>query len=208
MLYKSMLVILLLSTLFSNAVLSADCDKIFHELDKQDLTMTDKDHQKKFIQMENDLFDAIAQCKTYSGMFVLMGELQIEMRQIPLAVVYGKKSVQVDGGYWRAHKLLGSAQMLNNESESGLNSLQKAVELNPKNINTQLNLTSALIQNKKYNQALTLINSVIDKNVKEKDTLAIAYYFRSQVYKGKGLIAEANKDTNTAQGMGFTLEQK
>lgn len=206
MLYKWKLSILLLSTLFSNAALSAACEKLFHKLDKQHITITDKDHQIKFIQMENDLFDAIGKCKTYAGMFVLMGELQIEMGQIPLAVVYGKKSVEVDGAYWRAHKLLGSAKMLNNESEGGLNSLKKAVDLNPKDINTQLNLISALIQNKKYDQALTLINNVIHKN--EKGTLAIAYYFRSQVYKGKGLIIEANKDAKTAQGMGFALEQR
>ena len=205
MLYKWKLSILLLSTLFSNAALSADCDKIFNKLDKQHVTITDKDHQKKIIQMENDLFDAIAKCKTYAGMFVLMGELQIEMGQIPLAVVYGNKSVEVDGGYWRAHKLLGSAKMLNNEFEAGLNSLKKAVELNPKNINTQLNLISALIQNKKYDQALPLINTVIDKN--EKGSIAVAYYFRSQVYNGKGLIIEANKDAKTALGMGFALKK-
>jgi len=206
MLYKWKLIILLLSTLFSNAALSADCEKLFHKLDKQHITITDNDHPKKLIQMENYLFDAIEQCKTYAGMFVLMGELQIEMGQIPLAVIYGKKSVEVDGEYWRAHKLLGSAQMLNNESEAGLKSLKKAVDLNPKNINTQLNLISALVQNKKYDQALKLINTVIYKN--EKGTVAIAYYFRSQVYKGKGLIIEANKDAKTAQGMGFALEQR
>ena len=139
-------------------------------------------------------------------MFVLMGELQIEMGQIPLAVVYGRKSVAVDGEYWRAHKLLGSAQMLNKEFEGGLDSLKKAVDLNPKNINTQLNLISALIQNKNYDQALPLINTIINK--KEKGTVAIAYYFRSQVNKGKGLITESNKDAKTAEGMGFALEER
>ena len=206
MLYKWKLIILFLFTLFSNAALSADCENLFHKLDKQNITITEKDHQKNFIKMENELFDAIEKCKTYAGMFVLMGELQIEMGQIPLAVVYGKKSVEVDGEYWRAHKLLGSSKMLNKEFEGGLNSLKKAVALNPKNINTQLNLISALIQNKKYEQALILINTVIQK--KDKDTLAIAYYFRSQVYNGKGLSIEANKDAKTAQEMGFTFDQK
>lgn len=206
MLYKWKLSILLLSTLFSNVALSSVCEKIFNKLDKQDVSITDKDEPKKFIQLENNLFDAINQCRTYAGMFVLMGELQIEMGQIPLAVVYGKKSVAVDGEYWRAHKLLGSAKMLNNEFEGGLSSLKKAVDLNPKNINTQLNYISALIKNKKHDQALTLVNTVIHK--KEQDTLAIAYYFRSQINRGKGLITEANKDANTAQGLGFTLEQR
>ena len=136
MLYKWKLIILFLFTLFSNAALSADCENLFHKLDKQNITITEKDHQKNFIKMENELFDAIEKCKTYAGMFVLMGELQIEMGQIPLAVVYGKKSVEVDGEYWRAHKLLGSSKMLNKEFEGGLNSLKKAVALNPKNINT------------------------------------------------------------------------
>lgn len=206
MLYKWKLIILLLFTLFSNAALSAVCEKLFHQLDKQHISSTDKDHAKKFIQMEKELFAAIDKCKTYAGMFVLMGELQIEVGQFPLAIIYGRKSVEVDGGYWRSHKLLGSAQMLNNDFEDGLKSLKKAVELNPENINTQLNFISALIQNKKYDQALTLVNTVIDKN--EKESVAIAYYFRSLVYKGKGLIIEANKDAKTAQGMGFVFEQK
>lgn len=206
MLYKYKLIILLLSTLFSNAALSADCEKLFDKLDKQHVTITDKYHKAKLVQMENELFDAINLCKTYAGMFVLMGELQIEMGQIPLAVIYGRKSVEVDGEYWRGHKLLGSAKMLNDESEGGLVSLKKAVDLNPENINTRLNFISALIQNKKYDQALTLINAIIHK--KEKKSLAFAYYFRSQVYKGKGLIVEANKDAKTAQGMGFVFEQR
>lgn len=130
MLYKWTLSILLF-TLFSNTALSAVCEKLFHKLDKQDISITDKDHQKKFIKLENELFDAIAKCKTYAGMFVLMGELQIEMGQIPLAVVYGNKSVKVDGKYWRAHKLLGSAKMLNNEPESGLTSLKKSSRSEP-----------------------------------------------------------------------------
>lgn len=205
MFYKGKLIILLLSTLFSNSVLSADCEKLFHKLDKQHITITDKDHSKKFIQMENELFDAIEQCKTYAGMFVLMGELQIEMGQIQLAIIYGRKSVEVDDEYWRGHKLLGSALMLNNESEGGLVSLKKALDLNSKNINTQLNLISALIQNKKYDQALTLINTIIHKN--EKESVAIAYYFRSQVYKGKGLIVEANKDAKIAQEKGLHLSR-
>ena len=205
MLYKWKLInILLLSTLLSNTALSAVCEKLFHKLDNHQISIADKDYQKKFIQIENELFDAIAKCKTYSGMFVLMGELQIEMGQIPLALVYGKKSIELDDKYWRAHKLFGSAKMLNKDFESGLGSLQKAVDLNPENINAQLNFISALIQNKKYDKALILINKVIDKN--EKDILAIAYYFRSQVHKGKGLTAKANKDAKIAQGMGFKLE--
>ena len=203
MLYKWKLIILLLVTLFSNAALSedsADCEKIFNKLDKQHVDTTTKDHHKDFIKLENDIFDAIEQCKTYAGMFVLMGEVQIEMGQIPLAVVYGEKSVEIDGEYWRAHKLLGSAKMLNKEFEDGLNSLKKAVALNPKNINAQLNLISALIQNAEYDQALTQVNTVINKN--EKGTLSIAYYFRSQIYSAKGLFSEANKDAKKSQELG------
>jgi len=200
MLYKWKLIILLLVMLFSNAALSADCEKIFNELDKQHIDTTAKDHHKDFVKLENDIFDAIEKCKTYAGMFVLMGELQIEMGQIPLAVVYGKKSVEIDGEYWRAHKLLGSAQMLNKEFEGGLSSLKKAVALNPKNINAQLNLISAFIHNTEYDHALKLVNTVINKN--EKGTLSIAYYFRSQIYSAKGLVREANKDVKKSQKLG------
>lgn len=206
MLIKRTILISLYCTLYSNSVFSADCKTIFDKIDKQHYSITGNDRAKKLIDLENDLFKAIDQCKSYSGMFVLMGEVQIDMGQIPLAVVYGRKSVELDDKYWRAHKLLGSAQMLNKESKRGLNSLKKAVTLNPDNTNTQLNLVSALVQNKKYDEALKLINSIIHKN--EEGTIATAYYFRSQVYKGKGLIIEADKDAKTAQSMGFSLQQR
>lgn len=206
MFYKQILTIFFLFTFFSNISQSADCKNIFKQLDKQHYGITDPNRGKKLVKLENDLFKAIDQCKTFSGMFVLMGEVQIDMGQIPLAVVYGRKSVELNDNYWRAYKLLGSAQMLNKESERGLNSLKKAVELNPENTNTQLNLVSALVQNAKYDEALKLINSIIHKN--EKGTIATAYYFRSQAYKGKGLIIEADKDAKRAQGLGFALEQR
>ena len=180
---------LVLSAFFSSAALSSDCEKIFDKLDKRHIPNTDEDYNKKIIRMESDIFAGIEKCKVYAGMFVLMGELQIEMGQIPLAVVYGKKSVELDGDYWRAHKLLGSAKMLNNESEDGLISLKKAVVINKTKINKKINFIREQIMN-------------------EKDTLAIAYYFRSQIHKRKGLIKEANEDAKKAQEMGFALEQR
>ena len=191
---------------FSHNVFSSDCNKIFKKLDKQHYEITETNRIKNLIKIENDLFAAIDQCKSYSGMFVLMGEVQIDMGQIPLAVVYGNKSVELDNKYWRAHKLLGSALMLNKDHVRGLHALEKSVALNSTNINTQLNLASALIQNKKYEKALMLLEKIIHKN--EKGTLATAYYLRSQAYKGKGLIIKANEDIKVAQEMGFVLEQR
>lgn len=190
----------------SNVVLAADCKKLFTKLDAQHYAVSGKDRIKKIIKLENDLFKAIEQCKTYSGMFVLMGEVQIDMGQVPLAVVYGRKSVELDNNYWRAHKLLGSAQMLNKSPVHGLHSLQKAVELNTTNINTKLNLCSALVQNKKYDEAMLLIEKIIVLN--DKDTLATAYYLRGQAYKGKGLIIQADNDIKLAQELGFEIEQR
>ena len=149
---------------FSNNAYSADCNEIFKKLDKQHYEITATNRIKNLIKLENDLFAAIEQCKLYSGMFVLMGEVQIDMGQIPLAVVYGNKSVELDNKYWRAHKLLGSALMLNRDHERGLHSLEKSAQLNPSNINTKLNLASALIQNKKYEKALMLLEKIIHKN--------------------------------------------
>lgn len=206
MIHKRILSILLLSTLFLNPAFSAECKKLFNKLDKQHYAISGKDRVKKLVKLENDLFKAIEQCKKYSGMFVLMGELQIDMGQVPLSVVYGRKSVELDENYWRAYKLLGSAQMLNSDFERGLNSLKKSVELAPGNTNAQLNLASALVQNKKHDEALTLVNEIIKKN--KKGTIATAYYLRSQAYSGKGLIIEADKDIKRAQGMGFVVEQR
>ena len=70
MLYKWKLSILLLFALFSSSAFSAVYENLFHELDKHDISATDKNHQKKFIKLENDIFDAIEKRKTYADMFV------------------------------------------------------------------------------------------------------------------------------------------
>ncbi len=187
--------------LFSNTVLATDCKALFNKLDKQLYQISDKERIKKLIAIEDALFKAIDKCRTKAGMFVLMGEVQIEMGQIPLAVVYGRKAAELDNKYWRSYNLLGSARMLNHESNLGLKALRQAVVLAPDNTNAKLNLVSALVQNKEYDDALKLVNKII--KLKEKTTLATAYYFRGQVYKGKGLVIEADKDLKQAQKLGF-----
>jgi len=205
MLSRNLFLILFLM-ISSTSVYAVDCKKLFDKIDKQHYEMTTLNRNKQLIAIENALFKAIDQCRGYAGMFVLMGEVQIDMGQIPLSVVYARKAVGMDDKYWRAHKLLGSALMLNNQPESGLKSLRKAVELDPDNTNAQLNMVSALVQNKKYEEALTVINKVIARN--EQGTLATAYYLRSRAYHGKGLIIEADKDLKEAQRMGFVVQQR
>ncbi len=192
--------------LFSNSVFAEDCKTRFNKLDKQLYQISSENRVKKLIALEDALFKAIDMCKTKSGMFVLMGEVQIDMGQVPLAVVYGRKAVKLDSNDWRAHKLLGSARMLNNESEKGLKSLRQAVALAPDNINANLNLVSALIQNKKFDEALKRTNKIVTGN--NTDSIATAYYLRSQIYKGKGLIIEADRDLKEAKQRGFELEQR
>ena len=179
------------------------CENLFKNLDKQSRAISNADRNKQLIAIENDLFKAIDECRTYSGMFVLMGEVQIEMGQVPLAVVYGRKSVELDPQYWRAHKLLGTSRMLNKEVEAGLIALYKALELDPENTNVKLNLVSALVENKEYDKALKLVNSIIELN--DHSILATAYFLRSEAYKGKGLIIEADKDSQRAKKLGFAL---
>ncbi len=193
------------SGLFSGAALAEDCKALFGKLDKQFYQIGSKDKIKKLIAIEDALFKAIDQCRSKSGMFVLMGEVQIDMGQVPLAVVYGQKAVELDNKYWRAHKLLGSARMLNGQSESGLKSLRQAVALAPENINAKLNLVSALVQNKAFDEALDNINEVIALN--DNESLATAYYLRSKVYNGNGLIIAADKDLKEAQRLGFDIPE-
>jgi len=195
--------IFFLSLAFSSISFAADCKKIFSKLDQQSREIDDIDRVKKLIAIESDLFKAIDQCKTYSGMFVLMGEIQIDMGQVPLAVVYGRKAVELDPKYWRAYKLLGTSRMLNKEVESGLAALKKANQLEPDNTNVQLNLVSALVENKNYDEALGIVNKVIELN--NHSILATAYYLRSEAYKGKGLMEESEKDAQRSKKLGFAL---
>lgn len=198
---NKILITLLASSLFFDMAYAADCKKIFKKLDKQSRNTSGQNRVKKLIAVEDALFKAIEKCKTFSGMFVLMGEVQIDMGQVPLAVVYGRKAVELDPGYWRAYKLLGASRMLNKEVEPGVEALRKAHELKPENANVTLNFISALIEVKEYDEALGLVNNIIEQN--DHDTLAMAYYFRSQVYMGKGLVVEAGKDAERAQRLGM-----
>ena len=203
--YLIKVVLLLLTTMFSEILLAADCPALFKRLDKQSRAIPSSAGKvKQQIALEQALFKAIDQCRKFSGMFVLMGELQIEMGQVPLAVVYGRKSVELDSSYGRAYKLLGSAKILNNESESGLKVLRHAYSIEPKNLNIKLNLVSALIHNNKFNEGLELVNKVIEKN--NPDHIATAYYLRSQAYKGKGLVIEADNDLKRAKNLGFVTQ--
>jgi len=187
-----------------NTILAEDCVGLFNKLDRKPYRKLDKDRIKKMILFEESLFKAIDKCKKKSGMFVLMGEVQIDMRQIPLAIVYGEKAVELDGKYWRAHGLLGSARLLNHETESGLKSLRQAVSLAPSNIKAKLNLVSALLQNNRFDEALDIINGIIAIN--DNKALATAYYLRSKIYKNKGLVIEADKDLKEAKRLGFSPE--
>ncbi len=203
---KKFFIFVFISTvLFSGTVLAADCKALFDKLDKQFYQIEGKDKIKKLIAIEDALFKAIDKCRSKSGMFVLMGEVQIDMGQIPLAVVYGQKAVELDNKYWRAHKLLGSARMLNRQSESGLKSLRQAVALAPDNINAKLNLVSALVQNRAFDEALDNVNEIIAIN--DRDSLATAYYLRSKAYSGNGLIIAADKDLKEAQRLGFEIPE-
>ena len=209
MFYKKIIIIFALSVIFTTTANSADCKKIFEKIDKQNhdiVGQTGRERIKSLIAIEEDLFKAIDQCKKYSGMFVLMGEVQIDMGQVPLAVVYGRKAVELDSKYWRAYKLLGSARMLNQEIEFGLKALKQAHSLEPKNVKVQLNLIGAYIENKKYDEAFSLVNEII-KN-KDDENLATAYYLRSRAYAGKGLIIEGSQDSKKAHELGFSAQQR
>lgn len=202
-LINRIIISLFLSTVLSSVVYAADCNKLFKNLDQQSRATSGKDKVKKLISVEAALFKAIDQCKTFSGMFVLMGEVQIDMKQVSLAVVYGRKAVELDPKYWRAYKLLGTSRMLNKETERGVKALKTAYSLQPENTNVQLNLISALIETKKYDESLSMVNKIIELN--DHDSLAMAYYFRSQAYMGKGLVIEAAKDAERAKKLDFSL---
>jgi len=184
--FTKLICLMFLNLVISQITYANNCEKLFEDLDKKSRAISDVDRIKQLIAIENDLFKAIDACKKYSGMFVLMGEIQIDMGQVPLAVVYGRKAVELDPKYWRAYKLLGASRMLNNEVESGLAALNKAHELQPDNTNVKLNLVSAYVENKNYDKALKLVNKVIELN--DHSILATAYFLRSKAYSGKGLI--------------------
>jgi len=151
--------------------------------------------------LESQLFDALAQCPKDADLFALMGELQIILGQLPLATVYGRKSVELNERSWRGQQLLGSALAMLGQVQDGLPHLERAVALAPENPRLRLNLASALLAAKEYARVRNMCEALIQSG--DADVVPAAYNLRGQAYLREGALSEAGRDFAAAEKLGF-----
>jgi len=190
------------------AVTADSCRNLFENLNLhhtqivQEEPRSSKESQEDALRaLESQLFDALSQCPKDADLYALMGEVQISRGQLPLAVVYGKKSVGLDGQSWRGQQLLGSTLAMLGQPREGLPYLERAVVLVPENQRLRLNLASALLAAKDYARARELCDVLIESTSAE--VAAAAYNLRGQAYLRQGAISEAGRDFAAAEKLGF-----
>ena len=151
--------------------------------------------------IESSLFTALERCPANANLYALMGEVQISMGQVPLAVVYGREAVKLEQNSWRAQQLLGSALAMLGKTRRGIAHLEQAVALAPDQPRLRVNLASALFADEEYERVLQICDELIDS----PDTRAAgaAYNLRGQVYLQLGELKKAGHDFDAAIRLGF-----
>ncbi len=181
--------------------LLADLDRAHAQATRASYVARDTEQATQLIEVEDGLFQALTQCPQSAELYALMGEVQISMGQLPLASLYGRKAVKLDARSWRAQQLLGSVLAMLGDVEAGIDHLERAVSIAPDNERVQLNLGSALVAAKRYDDVISLSSRLIES--RDADVVAAAYHLRGSAYLGKARIAEANRDFHAARERGW-----
>jgi len=151
--------------------------------------------------LESWLFDALSQCPHDADLYALMGEVQISRGQLPLAEIYARKAVDLDGQSWRGQQLLGSTLAMLGQPQEGLPHLERAVALAPGNPRVHLNLASALLAADDHARVRKICDALIASG--DADVAATAYNLRGQANLRQGAISEAGRDFAAAEKLGF-----
>jgi len=151
--------------------------------------------------LESQLFETLSLCPKEADLFALMGEVQVSLGQLPLAMAYGRKSVELNERSWRGQQLLGSSLAMLGQTQEGLSHLERAVALSPDSPRLQLNLASALVASKSYARAQELCDRLVQST--DPEIAAMAYNLRGQAYLRQGAIREAGHDFAAAEKLGF-----
>lgn len=156
---------------------------------------------KGLVAIESRLFDALSRCPKNADLFALMGEVQISLSQVPLAIAYGRKAVGLDDDSWRALHLLGSALALGGDAARGLPHLERAVHLAPDNLPLRLNLASALLSAGDHVRVIDVCTELVSSG--NPEVVRAAYNLRGRAYVETGELNEAARDFANARRLGF-----
>lgn len=204
------IVVVILSFFFvyTSSTQATECSSVVTNSDKQHKQALQQ-HQPgtdaylaALYKIEDSLFDAMkGKCVNDSSILSSMGELQISLGQIPIAQLYAHKALEMDKQNWQGHYVLGSALNLQKKYSEGLQHLQRASDLQPKNYSLLVNLCSSYEKNKQFPKAIKACSLAIEKG--SYDIRGTAYFLRAQAYKGNNELALADKDLELAKEFGF-----
>ncbi|KPK40276.1 MAG: hypothetical protein AMJ69_03060 [Gammaproteobacteria bacterium SG8_47] len=186
----------------------SECEQLAAELDLRHARATaeaalalDPAQVQALTAIETELFAALKQCPHSAELYVLMGEVQVSLGQIPLASLYGRKAVALNPQSWRAQQFLGSVLAMLGEAEAGTAHLERAVSIVPDNDRVRLNLASALVAAKRYDEVIELCSRLIESP--ELAVAAGAHHLRGRAYLGQARVSEANRDFRAARELGW-----
>ncbi|MFN3594239.1 MAG: tetratricopeptide repeat protein [Thiobacillaceae bacterium] len=177
-----------------------------HAQSRQDMrTRSGEAFVQKMVDLEDAVFAAMARCPDDARLLTLMAELQLDLGQIPLAGLYGRKAVAADPRGWAAHHVLGVALSMRGEHDLGIEHLRRAAKLAPDNPRVRLNLASALVRAARPGEALPLLESLTHSDCRQ--TAAAAYFLRGRWLLEQGRLPEARADFNQSHNLGFSVER-
>lgn len=152
-------------------------------------------------EIENRLFSAFERCPKNTLLFTLMGEVQISLGNVQLALLYAQKAYSWDNSSWQTHHLLGSALSMQGEYKQGLVHLEKAVNINNDKPELSFNLCSTYLAAREFNKAIETCTKVIAR--KDHKLHALAFHVRGQAYEALDMEKQARQDFKNAKTLGY-----
>jgi len=204
-------VVLALLAVPGAAIAATDCDALYRQLDARHAKAsatpagpgTPRDQALR--ALEQVIFEAFEACPDNALLFTLMGEVQISLGQVPLAMAYGQKAISLDSGEWRAHHLLGSVLAMTGDHERGIAELTRAVELSDGRPRVRLNLASAQVWAGRYAEALPELDALAQDP--DPVVVAAASHLRGKAHLGLGDVEQARVDFARAIDLGYQADR-
>jgi len=156
--------------------------------------------------LEEEAFGVIADCREHAGAYVLMGEIQLSLGQVSLAVAYARRAVGLDPNAWRAQQLLGSTLGMVGQAEEGLAHLERAMWLEPGNERLRLNHASALLAAGRVAEARARCEALTGSG--DRQVAGLAWQLCGQVRLRGGEVEAAGEAFVNARRLGIHARER
>jgi len=131
-----------------------------------------------------------------------MALLLKELRNYPEALVYAKKAVDLDPSDLTSITLVGDLYTLTGNDQMAVEQYRKILDAEPENQRIRLLLTTILVRERKLQEALAHLSTLIAQN----PDLVVAHYYRGRINLEMNQYGEAEKALKEALRFNETLE--